>query len=164
MLNNAFTLRFNAYSLTLIVPIDINLTLIFDQAIYLNTGGAAYPDWLLPNEYFDFLSLTFPRIIYFFFSPFPWDVRKLNQLLGLIDSFIYMYLIYQIYKGFILRRSVLKLNKFFVILGILFIVYSWGVSNYGTGLRHRAKFAPVLVALASSGFYSLKLNLKRNQQ
>lgn len=143
---------------------DINLTLIFEQAIYLNTGGAAYPDWLLPNEYFDFLSLTFPRIIYFFFSPFPWDVRKLNQLLGLIDSFIYMYLIYHIYKGFILRRSVLKLNKFFVILGVLFIVYSWGVSNYGTGLRHRAKFAPVLVALASSGFYGLKLNLKRNQQ
>jgi len=143
---------------------DINLKLIFDRAIYLNTGGAAYPDWLLPNEYFDFLSLTFPRIIYFFFSPFPWDVRKLNQLLGLIDSFIYMYLIYHIYKGFILKRSVLKLNKFFVILGILFIVYSWGVSNYGTGLRHRAKFAPVLVALASSGFYGLKLKLKRNQQ
>jgi len=143
---------------------DINLNLIFNRAIYLNTGGAAYPDWLLPNEYFDFLSLTFPRIIYFFFSPFPWDIRKLNQLLGLIDSFIYMYLIYHIYKGFIFRRSLLKMNKFFVILGILFIVYSWGVSNYGTGLRHRAKFAPVLVALASSGFYGLKLNLKRNQQ
>ena len=142
----------------------VNYNLIFNRVLYLNTGGAAYPQWLMPNDFFDLFTLTIPRIIYFFFSPFPWDIRKLNQLLGLIDSFIYIYLIYHIYKGFIIRRSVLKLNKFFVVLGILFIVYSWGVSNYGTGLRHRAKFAPVLVALASSGFYGLKLNSKRNQQ
>jgi hypothetical protein len=142
----------------------VNYNLIFNRVLYLNTGGAAYPQWLMPNDFFDLFTLTIPRIIYFFFSPFPWDIRKLNQLLGLIDSFIYIYLIYNIYKGFIIRRSVLKMNKFFVILGILFIVYSWGVSNYGTGLRHRAKFAPVLVALASSGFYGLKLNSKRNQQ
>jgi hypothetical protein len=142
----------------------VNYNLVFNRVLYLNTGGAAYPQWLMPNEFVDLFSLTFPRIIYFFFSPFPWDIRKLNQLLGLLDSFIYIYIFYHIYKVFIIRRSVLKLNIFFVVLGVLFIVYSWGVSNYGTGLRHRAKFAPVLVALASSGFYSLKLNSKRNQQ
>lgn len=142
----------------------VNYNLIFNRVLYLNSGGAAYPQWLMPNDFVDLFTLTIPRIIYLFFSPFPWDIRTMNQLLGLIDSGLYIYLFYNIYKGFIIRRSLLKMNKFFVILGVLFIVYSWGVSNYGTGLRHRAKFAPVLVALASPGFYSLKLNSKRNQQ
>lgn len=135
----------------------INSSIIFDRVLYLNTGGAAYPQWLMPNDFLDFVTLTIPRIIYLFFSPFPWDIRSMNQLLGLIDSGLYIYLFYNIYKIFKLKYKPLKLSSIFVILGFIFVVYSWGVSNYGTGLRHRAKFVPVLIALAAVKLPRIKI-------
>lgn len=129
---------------------NFNYSLIFNRAIYLNTGGAAYPQWLMPSELIDLFVLTVPRLIYFFFSPFPWDIRTLNQLLGLIDSFLYMYLFYNIIKIVKIDHKLLNLSSFFVNLILIFVIYCWGVSNYGTGLRHRAKFVPVLIAIAIS--------------
>jgi hypothetical protein len=81
----------------------------------------------------------------------------MNQLLGLIDSGLYIYLFYNIYKIFKLKYKPLNLSSIFVILGFIFVVYSWGVSNYGTGLRHRAKFVPVLIALAAVRLPRIKI-------
>jgi hypothetical protein len=135
----------------------VNYSLIFNRVLYLNTGGAAYPQWLMPNDFVDLFTLTIPRIVYLFFSPLPWDIRTMNQLLGLIDSGLYVYLFYNIYKLLKLKDKPLNLSSIFVILGFIFVVYSWGVSNYGTGLRHRAKFVPVLIALAAVNLPKIKI-------
>ena len=135
----------------------VNYSLIFNRVLYLNTGGAAYPQWLMPNDFADLFTLTIPRIVYLFFSPFPWDIRSMNQLLGLIDSGLYVYLFYNIYKILKLKDKPLNLSSIFVILVFIFVVYSWGVSNYGTGLRHRAKFVPVLIALAAVNLPRIKI-------
>jgi hypothetical protein len=135
----------------------VNYSLIFNRVLYLNSGGAAYPQWLMPNDFVDLFTLTIPRIVYLFFSPLPWDIRTMNQLLGLIDSGLYVYLFYNIYKLLKLKDKPLNLSSIFVILGFIFVVYSWGVSNYGTGLRHRAKFVPVLIALAAVNLPKIKI-------
>lgn len=135
----------------------VNYNLIFNRVLYLNTGGAAYPQWLMPDNFLDLITLTIPRMIYLFFSPFPWDIRSANQLLGLIDSILYVYIFFNVIKSSKFSHKSLNLNSIFVILGFIFIVYSWGVSNYGTGLRHRAKFVPVLIAIASANVPRVKI-------
>jgi len=135
----------------------VNYNLIFNRVLYLNTGGAAYPQWLMPDNFLDLITLTIPRMIYLFFSPFPWDIRSANQLLGLIDSILYVYIFFNVIKSSKFSHKSLNLNSIFVILGFIFIVYSWGVSNYGTGLRHRAKFVPVLIAIASANVPRIKI-------
>ena len=135
----------------------VNYNLIFNRVLYLNTGGAAYPQWLMPDNFLDLITLTIPRMIYLFFSPFPWDIRSANQLLGLIDSILYVYIIVNVFKSNKLSHKSLNLNSIFVILAFIFLVYSWGVSNYGTGLRHRAKFVPVLIAIASANLPRVKI-------
>ena len=53
-------------------------------------------------------------IIYFIFSPFPWDVRKISQLIGTMDSFLYKTLFYLIFK--IEKEKEPDLRVIFIIL------------------------------------------------
>ena len=40
------------------------------------TGDAAYPSWLIAETPMQFLWLFVPKLLYFLFSPFPWDISK----------------------------------------------------------------------------------------
>ena len=138
------------------------LSRIFFQAEVTNTGGSVYPVWLIPDSLSSFFLLIFPRLIYFLFSPFIWDIRAINHLIGLVDGIMITFLFYWIIKGMVLK----KLNKFVSILLIilipLLITYSWGVGNFGTALRHRSKFIPIFIAIST--LYVPKITLTKKSE
>jgi len=117
---------------------------------------------LIPDSLSSFFLLIFPRLIYFLFSPFIWDIRAINHLIGLVDGIMITFLFYWIIKGMVLK----KLNKFVSILLIilipLLITYSWGVGNFGTALRHRSKFIPIFIAIST--IYVPKITLTKKSE
>lgn len=113
------------------------------------TGAAAFPEWTkvkVPHELFYKIPV---RAFYFIFAPFPWDVTKTKHLIGMLDGILYLSLsliilvnIKKIFSNFTLRIIL-------TILVVYVIAFSIGVGNFGTGIRHRSKFAFLFVFLAA---------------
>ena len=112
------------------------------------TGDASWPEWTKFDSTGEIIYKAPVRSIYFLFAPFPWDVKKLKHIIGVLDSFIYMYLVYliilnikNIWKDPILRIILILLLSYVFIFG-------FGVGNFGTGIRHKVKFTALFVLLA----------------
>lgn len=111
--------------------------------------GASFPDWTQPSTDADMLVKTPLRMAYFTFSPFPWDVRLPSHLIGMFDGIFYLLLFFLIWRN---RRAIWASPATRVILLIVIgyiLVFSLGTGNFGTGIRHRAKFVAVLIILAA---------------
>ena len=122
------------------------LTVTAETAQSRHHGGAKYPSALSITRPTDVIWKTVPRAIYFLFSPFPWDVTKPVHAVALLDSFIYITLFYLMVKNWknVHRRKTL----FFIIVTIpIIIAFSFGASNFGAAMRHRAKIASLIICL-----------------
>ena len=64
---------------------------ILFQTKVTSLGGSVYPDWLSPKSPLDFFLLIIPRLGYLLFSPFIWDLRAINHLLGFVDGLLYLF-------------------------------------------------------------------------
>ena len=112
-------------------------------------GNAAFPGWMrITTGISDLWKLPI-RIVAYQFSPaIPFMVRSPYHLLGLIDALFYILMIRRLYlKRKIDFKEFPVFHKSFLptmIIGTL--IFSLGVSNFGTAIRHRAKFAPILIA------------------
>ena len=119
--------------------------------------GAGYPSWTVPTNIIDLIYLAPVRMTYFLYSPFPWDIKRQVHLIGLLDVIFYIYLSLCIFRN----RKIIFDNpqtKFlFIILLVYIFAYSFGVGNFGIGIRHRLKFIGVLVSLASPLIVRFKL-------
>jgi 4-amino-4-deoxy-L-arabinose transferase-like glycosyltransferase len=127
-------------------------------------GDASYPAWLKVADSIEFIWKLPIRAIYFISAPFPWDVKKTTHLVGTFDGLLYVILLYLIFCN---RKNIYKDPALQIILLILvcyFIAFSIGVSNFGTGIRHRSKFAFELILLAGplipNFFFLTKQNFK----
>lgn len=111
------------------------------------TGRAAYLTGAIPTSPAELLSHFPIRLVYFFFSPFPWMVSGLSDLLGLLDAGLILLLFVAGLRGSRGKRSAL------VPLWLVFLVvstaFSLGTSNYGSALRHRGKLIPLLIVPAA---------------
>ena len=132
---------------------------ILFQTKVTNFGGSVYPDWLSPESPLDFFLLIIPRLGYLLFSPFIWDLRAINHLLGFVDGLLYLFVFYWIAKGILFEKHKQIITRILIILIPLLIVYSWGVGNFGTALRHRVKFIPVFIAIST--IYVPKITLTK---
>ena len=116
----------------------------------VNTRGvASWPTWLKINSISEIFYKLPVRAIYFLFAPFPWDVKKASHLIGVFDSFLYMYLAYLIICN---RKAIWRNPASRIILIILLVyifVFAIGVGNFGTGIRHRSKFVMIMILLAA---------------
>lgn len=104
-------------------------------------GGAAYNANLIPGDgILAFLINTPIHMIYFLFSPMPWDWRGLNDILTvLLSSLFYLF---TVVGGVIYAfRSPKKGMVPSLVLTAAFaaFVFGWGCSNAGTAMRHRDK-------------------------
>ena len=102
-------------------------------------GDATYPQWLVINNPSELIYKPPIKILFFLFSPFPWDVKKLSHLIGLFDSLFFIFLSYLVFFN---RKNILNDTALRVILIILItyiIIFTLGVGNFGTGIRHRSK-------------------------
>ena len=127
---------------------SINVNSWMETISWRMVGEASYPVWLEvenPNEFF---YKSFFRVLYFLFSPFPWDVKGLGHLIGMLDAFLYLFLFYFIFQNrkFIWKNPALRI--ILLIFTTYLFIYAIGVSNFGAGIRHRSKFVIEIILLA----------------
>lgn len=109
--------------------------------------STGYP---IENPILNFVINTPLRIFSFIFSPLPWDWRGITDVIAFVFSSLFYGSI--LYLGFrsLFKESFENKNIMIVILLIVIIglvVFSWGVSNAGTALRHRDKFIGLFILL-----------------
>ena len=132
-----------------LMDFDRKSWVILDQIKNVNIGTAKYPSWAVPSSKSEILFKSPIRMVYFVFSPFPWDIKKFNHLIGLLDAILYMFLSYLIFQN---RKIILDDPALKIILIILFtyiLIYGLGSGNFGTSIRHRSKFAVIFILLAA---------------
>ena len=153
------SLSFPYHSWIQIVKVD---TLIWRTSI-MASGAASYPAWLIAESPIQFLLLMVPKFFYFIFSPFPWDISKFKHLLGMLDGVCYMMLAIAIFSH---RKYIISNPKaLYLLIFIIFLIliFSIAVGNFGQGLRHRSKFLPIIIILASPYIYRLLFFKNKNQ-
>ena len=76
-------------------------------------------------------------------------------MVGLFDALLYILIFWGIYKSFpLIKADPVKLSVYFMLIGMI-IAFAWGVTNFGTGMHHRAKIVPIAICLAPH-FYPLR--------
>ena len=124
--------------------------------------GSNFPSFLIPNNLIDFIPKVFMRIIYFLYSPFPWDIKRFEHLIGLLNSIILIYI--SICCWFNRRKIFQKpeLKLLFLLLFSYIVIYAIGTGNFGTSIRHQTKFIFILICLAAPKLYNFDFNLKKS--
>ena len=122
------------------------------QELYAR-GRAAYLPKLTVQKPWDLFWQGPIRVFYFLFAPFPWWVEKTVDLLGVADALLYWGLCGMALWGLVKDRP--KDRRIWFLLCLLCIgvaTFAMTTSNYGAAIRHRAKFVPLLLAIAA-GMY-----------
>lgn len=125
------------------------------------TGGSAYPAFIAQGNPYTQPWLIPGRIIYFHFSPFPWDISSVRHLLGAVSSVLYMFLAWRVYKGWGTLKNREECLAMLFIFGALTFIFAIGVTNVGTATRHKTKLLSIFVILAASSFQTLSVKLRR---
>ena len=112
-------------------------------------GDAAYLTGLRVASPIDVIWQAPIRLFYLLFAPFPWNVTSSAHLLGMFDGLLYAFLSLRVWqnRATILAHPGMRVVLFVVIA--LAIVYAFGTSNFGTAMRHRAKFAVAAAVLVA---------------
>lgn len=122
---------------------------IYKKNYVTHKGDAKYPDWVIARSETELIYKAPIRAMYFVFSPFPWQIKKASHLLGVLDSLLHIFLVYLIFLN---RKAIWAdpaLRIIFLILLAYLLVYGIAVANFGTGIRHRAKFIVMFILLAA---------------
>ncbi len=135
----------------------LGLETLSDVANTTDVGGSSYAAYVGNSSSIGSMIIyTIPRIVYFLFSPFPWQWRGIQDIIAfLFSSMFYIwatkdaiaYIRYN-YKN---RTMVIAL---LIVLSCVVFVFAWGVSNTGTATRHREKLViifGILWALSHDG-------------
>ena len=125
----------------------------FESIIFKANAGindiAAYPSWLIINNYYELFYKVIIKFFYFLYSPFIWDLKTPYHIVGLFDGTLYLILTFYVIKNWYSIRSN-PYTYFFLILFVFYItIHALGVGNFGTGIRHRSKFVVLLIILAA---------------
>ncbi len=116
---------------------------------YAARGRAAYLTTVVVDHWLDLTWFLPLKIVYFLGSPFVWMVSRPDDLLGLADALVFLYLTARIAADTLKGRTLDKdecRRVAFVALAVL-CAFALGSSNYGTAFRHRAKLFPLLIIL-----------------
>lgn len=115
----------------------------------VSEGGSSYPSVLTGANPFGNPIVIPGRILYFLMSPFPWDIRAPNHLLGLSATAVYSYIVISIFRSRKRIFSCRKATAVFCVTAAALLVFAISVDNVGTSIRHRTKFLYALVALCA---------------
>ena len=134
---------------------------LLEQMQKRTKNRAAFPEWTIPNTPFELIYKAPIRIIYFAFSPFVWDIKKISHLFGLFDGIFNMMLFILLIKNFKSIWGNPTLRIILIILASYFIVFGLASGNFGTGLRHRTKFIIVSILMVAPWIPSLVFDKKQ---
>jgi hypothetical protein len=93
-------------------------------------------------------------LMYFWFSPFPWEIRSTLQLLSLPEVLFVYYLTPAIIRGvgLTVRTRLRAAVQVLLLTGLLTIAYALGSGNVGTLYRHRAQSIVFYMMFGAAGF------------
>lgn len=115
---------------------------------FKSRGNSAYPQWMSIDGGLSDAWKVPIRFTAFLFAPLvPFMVKSAGHVIGLLDALIYLFFFYRMYKNRYFLKSNTTASAILIISLVLSMVYSMGVTNVGTGIRHRAKIAPLFILL-----------------
>ena len=120
-----------------------------DERAAAARGGSAYPGYLVPANDLHALVLTPIRMGYLLVGPPPWEVRAAMHVFGMLDGLLYLALMVLLLRYWREWWSRPEYRLLLVVFLALAVVFAWGTHNFGTGVRHRAKFLGILLALGA---------------
>lgn len=127
-------------------------------------GDAAYLVGLHYRSWFDVVLYTPLKIVYFLYTPFPWYVRSVTELVvGASATALFIATILS-------RRGIVLLKEHRGYLFVLLTYLSVGITayavvemNYGAAVRRRIQFIPILILFAVVGISNIRLRIKGNE-
>jgi hypothetical protein len=122
---------------------------VLEEISARNINRAAFPEWTVPRTQLEFVYKAPIRVIYFIFSPFPWDIKKFSHVFGFFDGMFHIMLLILFIKNIKVILNDRILRTILIILVSYFVVYGLSTGNFGTGLRHRTKFLIVSILLVA---------------
>jgi hypothetical protein len=92
-------------------------------------------------------------LLYFWFSPFPWQITSLLKLLSLPEVLLVYALTPSVVRGlaWILRHRLREAMQILLLTALLTVSYALGSGNVGTLFRHRAQAMIFYLMFASVG-------------
>lgn len=109
---------------------------------------AAYLENLTISSPLDVLWQLPIRMVYFLLTPFPWMWSAFVDAFGVLDLSVYLVMLVICYRGRRVWMNSRELSSILLCFVTCVAVFSFGTSNYGTAIRHRAKFMPMLAIVA----------------
>ena len=122
---------------------------------------ASYPSWLVINNNYEIFTKGIIKFFYFLYSPFIWDIKTTKHIIGLFDGLLYFVLTIYVFKNWhdIWTNPITRI--FILIFISYFIVYGFGLGNFGTVIRHRSKFVIILIILAAPKLHKFIFSAKK---
>lgn len=113
-------------------------------------GSAGYPQWLrIRGGLADVWKVPI-RFVALVFSPLlPFMVRSSAHLLGALDAVLYILLFWNMFSSWSYVKSRRPALVILIVTMSLYLLFSLGVSNFGTAIRHRSKMSPLLLIVAA---------------
>ena len=153
-----FTYFFLMYKDTLFGKLA-NVISLEDIANTHQEGGSSYAKYVgNSNSISNMLKYTPLRILYFLFSPFPWQWRGMADIIAfLFSSLFYFHVVYSAIIKVKMENaeSVLSIIWLIIAFSVIF-VFAWGVSNTGTAARHRDKLVPIFSIMWACSIHKLR--------
>ena len=118
--------------------------------------GASFPKWTIPSDMTDFFPKVLVRIIYFLYSPFPWDIKRSVHLFGLVDAILIFYLTFCLWENRIQIWQNPETRFLLLILLTFIFIYGVGSSNFGTSIRHKSKFIFIAIYLIAPRIHKFR--------
>jgi 4-amino-4-deoxy-L-arabinose transferase-like glycosyltransferase len=113
-------------------------------------GRLAYLQGAEIKTFGDLLTLMPLRVAYFLFSPFPWELQAAADAFLSLDGMLYAVLVGASIRSLVKRHASRSTWPIFAAIVTMAAIFSFGTSNSGTAFRHRAKIAPLLIAVSAS--------------
>jgi hypothetical protein len=147
----ALTAAVTAGVLLVLMNLNLGLTNYFRGANSLSDivqiadayedGGSSYNANIVSNaSTAGFIINTPSRMLFFMFSPVPWNWRSVTDAIAfLFSSLFYGYVFFTAAPYVFTRKQRPTISGLFLIALLVLMMFGWGVSNSGTALRHRDK-------------------------
>lgn len=113
-------------------------------------GRLAYLQGAEITTFGDILAIGPLRVLYFLFSPFPWQIQAAADVFLSLDGLLYAAMVLIIILAVVRGRGRADLWPVLVAMITMSIVFSFGTSNSGTAFRHRAKIAPLFIVASGA--------------
>lgn len=143
---------------------------IQDIANVRGSSGASYARYVgNSNNVGNFILYSPLRLVFFLFSPFPWQIRGISDIIAILfNSLFYLYTTVKAiqclrrkYRDRISDKNRHMIVSLLIICGITAFIFAWGVSNTGTAIRHRDKMvAANILLLALVGGLPFRIKVK----